>query len=532
MRSAQVLLLACLLVGLIVVVTSAGAQLRDLGDSLRETERRAKLAELGSAAREESIALDAILTEGDPLAVYSPTGALLRPAPPAAARPFQPPEESLAVVHARAGKFEEAWRVAESSGERVRVLLAKGDVASLRAALAEPALAGTELSYMTRREIFRANGHTPDADWVDDVLALLGGPSDRLARSLLASVEVEPIDTRLQRQILVGLQPKATEVFVDRGSLYRVVVTDERRELRRWPLKDFGTGALVVALAEPYSMVRVLGNVDEARVQSEIARQKPRVILLFSGAALLLVVGTLYAFLAMGRAARLTAEKSDFVANVTHELKTPLANIRMYAESLQSDRVKDEDRAEFLNTILEEGRRLESLVEGLLHASRGPRLTMTELDPAELIREAEQRWRPRLEQEGFVFSAESPDLPAVHGDREALLRAMDNLLDNARKYGRADKRVELLGAASNGHVRLIVRDHGAGIPVADRARVLQPFTRLESADRKETPGTGLGLSLVVSAMQAHGGRMELGKVAGGGTEATLVLPAQAEAKEK
>jgi len=134
------------------------------------------------------------------------------------------------------------------------------------------------------------------------------------------------------------------------------------------------------------------------------------------------------------------------------------------------------------------------------------------------------RWRPRLEQEGFVFSVETQDLPSVHGDRGALLRAIDNLLDNARKYSRDDKRVNLTGAASNGEVRIVVRDHGIGIPVADRERVLRPFARLESADRKETEGTGLGLSLVVSTMESHGGRIELGRVAGGGTEATLILP--------
>ena len=81
-----------------------------------------------------------------------------------------------------------------------------------------------------------------------------------------------------------------------------------------------------------------------------------------------------------------------------------------------------------------------------------------------------------------------------------------------------------MGSVQKGEVRLIVRDHGIGIPVADRERVLRPFARLESADRKETEGTGLGLSLVVSTMEAHGGRIELGRVAGGGTEATLVLP--------
>ena len=86
--------------------------------------------------------------------------------------------------------------------------------------------------------------------------------------------------------------------------------------------------------------------------------------------------------------------------------------------------------------------------------------------------------------------------------------------------------MDLTAAASNGTVRLTVRDRGRGIPVADRGRVLAPFTRLESADRKETEGTGLGLSLVVSCMDAHGGRVEIGGGKDAGAAVTLVLPVE------
>ena len=368
----------------------------------------------------------------------------------------------------------------------------RGDPASLIQALGEPALQGTDLAYMTRLQLFALRKRPPDFNWIDDASALLGGPSDRFARALLQQAGVEPVGTPLQRQLLARLEPRPDTVFIDRGYVYKASAAHDAIVLRRWRHQDFGEGDLVVALPDPYSMVSVLGRVDEERVLKKARGQKPRVIVMYSGAALLLIVGTVYAYLAIGRAFRLSAAKSNFVANVTHELKTPLANIRLYAETMRAGRVRPGDEAEFLDTILEEGRRLESLVEGLLHAARGPRLEMAPLDPASLLHEAATRWQARLEQEGYVLTADTPELPTVRGDRAALLRAIDNLLDNARKYGRNDKRLELTGSTANGHVRIVVRDHGTGIPVGDRDRVLRPFARLESADRKGDGGDRTG----------------------------------------
>jgi signal transduction histidine kinase len=140
------------------------------------------------------------------------------------------------------------------------------------------------------------------------------------------------------------------------------------------------------------------------------------------------------------------------------------------------------------------------------------------VDVQALVKDAESRWRARLEEDGCAFEVDAPELPPVRGDREALLRAVGNLLDNARKYARAPKRVALAARADDDSVRVTVRDSGPGIPVGERARVLRPFTRAETADRKETPGAGLGLSLVAACMEAHGGSVE---VADG---ITLVLP--------
>ncbi|MHC4339506.1 MAG: sensor histidine kinase, partial [Planctomycetota bacterium] len=228
------------------------------------------------------------------------------------------------------------------------------------------------------------------------------------------------------------------------------------------------------------------GSIDLEAVDRGLHSRARLLVGLYGLAGALLIAGTAYALVAIRRAERLAGAKSDFVATVTHELKTPLANIRLYAESLRDGRVRNEDRVEFLETILEEGDRLNRLVESLLHAARGPTLKKEAVAPRELILEAEQRWRQRLEQEGFAFEVSAPPLPSVRADKEALLRALGNLLENARKYSKEERRIQLRGAAEHGTVRITVTDSGPGIPVAQRARVLAPFARLESADRMET----------------------------------------------
>jgi len=522
-RTAQALLLICLAVALALVVFACRAHLTQLEGSLRETERdKARAVHEGHARREAARLADA-LDRASPYALYSEHGTLLRPAPPSQVRAFEAPVFSVAVMQIGIGKLDEAMRSATTSAERVRVLLARGDVGSLDDALLEPAVVGTDLALLVRLRRFRALGTTPDPAWIDDVSALLGGPSERLGRTLLRQAGQEPMSTPAERHKLASYVPQPG-VFRDGKYIVRVTREDDRFVLRRAPIEFVTIGTIEIALPEPYEMLSWYGDVEPGVVQAEFRARVPGVVALYGAVGLLLLVGTVYASLAIRRAYRLSAAKTDFVANVTHELKTPLANIRLYAESLRSGRVRPEDQAEFLDTILDEGQRLESLVEGLLHAARGLNLTMRPIDPAELLREVETRWRPRLEKEGFVLTASVPALPHVQGDREALLRALDNLLDNARKYGQQDKRIELGGSADNGCVLLVVRDHGAGIPVGDRERVLRPFTRLESADRKETPGTGLGLSLVVSTMEAHEGAVRLRKAAGGGTEVTLSLP--------
>jgi len=316
-------------------------------------------------------------------------------------------------------------------------------------------------------------------------------------------------------------------VFVEDGTLARITPEDGGLALRTLPLAalDLGAGPLRAPLPDPYGALALRGDIDAGGLAARLAAERRSAAAVYGLAALILAAAAALALFAVERARRLARAKEGFVANVTHELKTPLANIRLYAESLHEGRVRAGDEDGFMRTILDEAARLDALVEGLLHAARGPKSIAVRLDPREVVHEAAARWRGRLEQEGFTFTVRVDDVPPVRGDPEAFVRALGNLLDNARKYDRTRRRVELSASAANGQVRLTVRDGGPGIPVAARARVLQPFARLEAADRKETEGVGLGLSLARSCVEAHGGRVEIGQEGGAGAAVSLVLPA-------
>ena len=373
-------------------------------------------------------------------------------------------------------------------------------------------------------ELFRIRGTEPSEAWHDRVSALTGA-STSFAESLIQDAGLEPIRADRDRLAAIRAVPGVTVFDGEIRNVERNVEGD--LVLRTVPRGNLRTGHAIdevaASLGPGLAGLEVVGRVSEADLEELMGRQRLQVLLLYGGAGLVILLGTVYALVAMGRAERLAHAKSEFVANVTHELKTPLANIRLYAESLREGRVREEDRDEFVGTILTESGRLDSLVEGLLHAARGPRLGMGPVDGARLLRETAEGWRPRLEREGFEITAETTALP-LRADAEALRRALDNLVDNARKYGGAIRRVELSGTVRDDEAWLTVCDHGPGIPVGERDRVLQPFHRLESADRKETAGTGLGLSLVVATMEAHGGRVEIGSGADQGACVSLVLP--------
>jgi signal transduction histidine kinase len=225
-----------------------------------------------------------------------------------------------------------------------------------------------------------------------------------------------------------------------------------------------------------------------------------------------IVLGS-YALYRMAKTQLEFAERSrNFVSAVSHELKTPLAAIRMHAEMLENDWVADETkRTDYYRTISRESERLTRLIDSVLTLSRVERKRELSLRRADLkpwLLEAKQLLLPHVEQGGFVLDMDFEDSKReVWFEPDALKQVLFNLVDNALKYGKNGnvRRVSVRGRATADGVILTVQDGGPGVKPGDLRRIFQPFYRAENELTRTHPGIGIGLSLVEGLVLAMGG---------------------------
>ncbi len=230
------------------------------------------------------------------------------------------------------------------------------------------------------------------------------------------------------------------------------------------------------------------------------------------------------------RQARLTRLKNDFIATVTHELKTPLSSIRMFAETLREGRYESGEQADrYLHLLVKENERLCRLIDNFLGFSRMERdkraFEMAELSPGEVAREAADSVAERFRAAGCEFEADIQDpLPPVWGDRDALVTVLLNLLDNAYKYTGEEKSIALRAMAVDGQVRFEVEDNGIGMSRAEARRSFERFYQADGRLSRRAEGCGLGLSIVRFIVDAHGGTVDVESEPGRGSTFAVTLP--------
>ncbi|WP_020468362.1 HAMP domain-containing sensor histidine kinase [Zavarzinella formosa] len=230
---------------------------------------------------------------------------------------------------------------------------------------------------------------------------------------------------------------------------------------------------------------------------------------------------------------RLERLRQDFVANVSHELKTPLAVVKACVETLQDGAVEDPDaRVMFLASIAEQADRLHALILDLLSLARiesgAEIMEFEEISLNKMVARCMNRQRPRAEAKRMTLELESSDPESsVWADEEALVQILDNLLDNAVKYTQEGGTVRVRWQQAGPNVCFSVADNGPGIPERDLPRIFERFYRVDKARSRELGGTGLGLSIVKHLTQTMKGTVKATSDLGRGTTFMICLPRSA-----
>jgi signal transduction histidine kinase len=263
----------------------------------------------------------------------------------------------------------------------------------------------------------------------------------------------------------------------------------------------------------------------------EAVRRQVMIVMAALGVLLVVIVAGLVAtWRLVRRETEMARLKSDFVANVSHDLKTPLSVIRMFGETLEMGRLRDEAaRVEYYRVITRESERLSRLIDNVLDFSRiegGQRTyqkTPTAVEP--LIRDTLEPFTYQLGHQGFTVEVEiAPDLPEVPLDFEAVAQALGNLIDNAVKYSADQKALRIEAVVVNGRLGIAVVDRGLGIPREEQGRIFEKFYRVGRSETQGRRGSGMGLALVRHVAEAHGGEVTVESQPGEGSRFTLWIP--------
>jgi two-component system phosphate regulon sensor histidine kinase PhoR len=243
-----------------------------------------------------------------------------------------------------------------------------------------------------------------------------------------------------------------------------------------------------------------------------------------------IVLGMSFYLYASAKERRLSQLRSEFVSNVTHELKTPLSLIKMFSELLLMGKITDEaQRRRYFEVLNRESDRLAALIDTVLDFSRLERgkthYEKVATDAGELARRAVEMVRLRLEREMVELKLHVDDgLPEVLADEQALMLAVINLLDNALKYAEGTKEIRVEVRSEGAAVRIVVADDGPGIPPEELKRVFDRFYRGKAAARSRARGSGIGLSIVQAVAAGHDGRAWVESAPGHGATFIIELP--------
>lgn len=301
-------------------------------------------------------------------------------------------------------------------------------------------------------------------------------------------------------------------LYQNLGSNSRMNVVDQRGRIL------YGTaiaGGPTVGLKFPTTLYNWRLNVALTRaegLEERVVRQRFVQLGVVGLAILIVVLGTIFLIRMAVEERRLAALRGDFVANVSHELKTPLASVRMFSEMLLTGRVPNEEkRKRYLQIIVGESERLSSLIDNVLDFAKVERgkaaYDFRYGDTSDVVLRAVEVLGYRAEGQGVEICVEANSAPCVH-DGRALELALINLIDNALKYAEGTQSIVVSSTMDEAGERVVlsVRDDGPGISLGEQVRIFDRFVRGKESAQSQVRGSGIGLALVKHIAEAHGGK--------------------------
>ncbi len=253
-------------------------------------------------------------------------------------------------------------------------------------------------------------------------------------------------------------------------------------------------------------------------------------LVIFILIALLMVLGFVFTIHTLNEELRLNKLKSEFISNVSHELKNPLTSIRMMTEMLHHNRVHSEERkSAYYSVMLEESERLSHLIDNILDFSRidddRRKFDFADVDMDELLLKFLESTRDRLSEPDFVIRYNCPDrVPLIQADADAMIQVFYNLVDNAIKFSGKSRQIEISLTARDGELLLCVKDYGIGIFGKDQEKIFDRFYRVEEPRQMGIRGSGIGLTIVKKIIETHRGFLTLESRIGQGSTFCVHLP--------
>jgi len=341
---------------------------------------------------------------------------------------------------------------------------------------------------------------------------------DRLLSRVHSAIRQQPLIRTAGMPGMLGLEQRAD---------VSVVSSSARSGLTR-----LSNGfAFISPLASPLQAYAIRAAVPTSYAGSGWANQRLVSLLVSLLALTLMAIGAFLAMRGLSQEAETMKLRGALIANVSHELRTPLSMIRLGAETLKRGaKISAKERSDIEEQILREVLHLSHLVENVLDVARiqnqqARALAFTPVHPRDLVAMLVTSYESWIRSKGFTVSVDiDDDVEPQMWDRDAVSRALLNLIDNAIKYSGDDKRIDVCVSQTTKDVIIEVRDRGIGIDNRDLARIFDPYYRAKFSDTQTRRGAGLGLTLVQQIAASHGGRVEVDSQPGQGSTFRLLFP--------